>query len=79
MSILLRSSTDFIKRERGESGRPLAGIRPSHQPKGPPLVLFYELHFRPNNPITYWKALSAPIYTNFEGQLDTVTPIHAPF
>ena len=44
--------------------RPLSGIRPPADPKGPPFALFSDIHFW----LTDLKIfLMAPIYTNFEG------------
>ena len=34
----------------------------------PPLVLFYDIYFRPINPINFIMAPLAPICTNFEGE-----------
>ena len=45
---------------------PFQGFDPSPT-KGPPWVLFYDIHFRPSNPKTFLKAPS-PIYTNAKGQ-----------
>ena len=47
---------------------PLRGIRPPADPKGPPFDIFLEIHFWPTDPKTFPKAVSAPIYNNFEGE-----------
>ena len=45
----------------------LSGIRFPHQPKGSPLVLLYDIHYRPTNSKNFLKVHMAPIYNNFEG------------
>ena len=52
----------------GGGGRPLSGIRPPADPKGPPFDTFSEIHFWPTHPKLFLKAPLAPIYTNFEGE-----------
>ena len=61
---------DFILQQEQIKGG--GGLRAStykesnpHQPKGPLLVLFYDIHFGPNNPKIFLKAPQAPIYTTF--------------
>ena len=56
-----------LRRERGCLRiRPFLRYLTPRQPKGPPLVLFYETHFRPVNPKIFLKAPLAPIYIYFE-------------
>ena len=43
------------------------GRRLPHQSKGPPLLLFYDIHFRSTDPETFLKVPLAPIYSNFKG------------
>ena len=55
---------------RGWGGRlfSLSGIRPPRQPKDSPFCIFYDIHFRPTDPIFFLKDSSAPIYSNFDGE-----------
>ena len=46
---------------------PPSKIRPPADPKGPPFVLFWDIHFWLTDPKTFLKAPLAPSYTNFEG------------
>ena len=46
----------------------LSTIRPPADPKGPPFVLFWDIHCRLTDPKPFLKATLAPIYTNFEGE-----------
>ena len=45
----------------------LSGIRFPHQPKGSPLVLLYDIHYRPTYTKNFLKVHMAPIYNNFAG------------
>ena len=44
-----------------------SAIRPPADPKGPPFVLFWDIHFWLTDLKIFVKAPSAPIYTNFLG------------
>ena len=52
----------------GADTPPPSGIRPLSDPKGPPFVLFWDIHFWLTNLKIFLKSPLAPIYTNFEGE-----------
>ena len=43
-------------------------IRPPADPKGPPFVLFWDIHFWLNDPKKFPRSSSAPNFSNFEGR-----------
>ena len=47
---------------------PPSGIRPSADPKGPPLVLIWDIHNWLNDPKIFLKAVSAPICTKWSAR-----------
>ena len=50
----------------GGDAPPPQGLNPLTNQRVPPLVLFYDIHFRPTNPKIF---LKAPLYANFEEDL----------